>query len=103
MHKVSRDLVITGGHVWDDRARAFRAGLDVRISGGSIKEIGPGGTGILPGEVDQFDARGMYVLPGFIDCHVHVMAVHHDVWQLSMQPPTYITAQATHVLEGMLS
>lgn len=30
------------------------------------------------------------------------MAVHHDAWQLSMQPPTYITAQATHVLEGML-
>jgi imidazolonepropionase-like amidohydrolase len=30
------------------------------------------------------------------------MAVHHDVWQLSMQPPSYITAQARHVLEGML-
>ncbi|MBL8309838.1 MAG: amidohydrolase family protein [Burkholderiales bacterium] len=50
----------------------------------------------------ETDLGGRIVLPGLIDCHVHVMAVHHDVWQLSMQPPTYITAQATHVLEGML-
>ena len=51
---------------------------------------------------DSVDLKGRIVLPGLIDCHVHVMAVHHDVWQLSMQPPTLITAQAKHVLEGML-
>ena len=48
------------------------------------------------------DLNGRIVLPGFIDCHVHVTAVHHDVWALSMQPPSYITAQARHILEGML-
>ena len=48
------------------------------------------------------DLKGRIVLPGFIDCHVHVTAVHHDVWALSMQPPSYITAQARHILEGML-
>jgi len=51
---------------------------------------------------EVFDLGGRIVLPGLIDCHVHVNAVHHDVWQLSMQPPSYITAQATHVLSGML-
>ena len=50
----------------------------------------------------RIDLGSRIVLPGLIDCHVHVMAVHHDVWQLSMQPPTYITAQASHILEGML-
>jgi imidazolonepropionase-like amidohydrolase len=48
------------------------------------------------------DLGGRVVLPGFIDCHVHVSAVHHDVWQLSMQPPSLITAQAKGVMEGML-
>jgi imidazolonepropionase-like amidohydrolase len=48
------------------------------------------------------DLGGRIVLPGFIDCHVHVSAVHHDVWQLSMQPPSLITAQAKGVMEGML-
>jgi imidazolonepropionase-like amidohydrolase len=51
---------------------------------------------------DAVDLKGRIVLPGFIDCHVHVTAVHHDVWALSMQPPSYITAQARHILEGML-
>ncbi len=51
---------------------------------------------------ESVDLGGRVVLPGLIDCHVHVMAVHHDVWQLSMQPPSYIAAQARHVLEGML-
>ena len=51
---------------------------------------------------NSVDLKGRIVLPGFIDCHVHVTAVHHDVWALSMQPPSYITAQARHVLEGML-
>jgi imidazolonepropionase-like amidohydrolase len=55
-----------------------------------------------PGAGEITDMAGAMVLPGFIDCHVHVNAVHHDVWQLSMQPPSFITAQAKHVLEGML-
>jgi imidazolonepropionase-like amidohydrolase len=55
-----------------------------------------------PGVGEVVDLNGAMVLPGFIDCHVHVNAVHHDVWQLSMQPPSLITAQAKHVLEGML-
>ena len=53
-------------------------------------------------DADTLDLKGRIMLPGFIDCHVHVTAVHHDVWALSMQPPSYITAQARHVLEGML-
>ena len=57
---------------------------------------------ITTSAADAVDLKGRIVLPGFIDCHVHVTAVHHDVWALSMQPPSYITAQARHILEGML-
>ncbi|MEO8142909.1 MAG: amidohydrolase family protein [Betaproteobacteria bacterium] len=49
-----------------------------------------------------YDLKGKALLPGLIDCHVHVTAVHHDVLRLSMQPPSLITAQAKDVLEGML-
>ena len=50
----------------------------------------------------SFDLAGKALLPGLIDCHVHVTAVHHDVLRLSMQPPSLITAQAKEVLEAML-
>ena len=73
--------------------------LDGRIVSASIGDsVGLADTDLT----DSIDLKGRIVLPGLIDCHVHVMAVHHDVWQLSMQPPTLITAQAKHVLEGML-
>ena len=73
--------------------------LDGRIVSASIGDsVGLTDTDLT----DSIDLKGRIVLPGLIDCHVHVMAVHHDVWQLSMQPPTLITAQAKHVLEGML-
>jgi len=50
-----------------------------------------------------YDLRGKFLLPGLIDCHVHVTAVDHDPLRLSMQPPSLITAQAKDVLHGMLS
>ena len=49
-----------------------------------------------------YDLKGKALLPGLIDCHVHVTAVDHDVLRLSMQPPSLITALAKDVLEGML-
>ena len=70
------------------------------VSGGRIEAVSVGDVSVADAHV--VDVGGRIVLPGLIDCHVHVMAVHHDVWQLSMQPPSYITAQASHVLEGML-
>ena len=72
----------------------------VVIADGLIESVTVGDT--VPAGAESLDLGGRIVLPGLIDCHVHVMAVHHDVWQLSMQPPSYITAQATHILEGML-
>ena len=50
-----------------------------------------------------YDLKGKALLPGLIDCHVHVTAVDHDVLRLSARPPSLITAQAKDVLAGMLS
>lgn len=56
-----------------------------------------------PGDGLVIDAGGRVSTPGLIDCHVHVMAVSHDLWSLSAQPPSLITAQSKAVLEGMLA
>ena len=88
-------------------ARVFDSVSGVVQPSGTIVVVDGRIVSVAIGEIstdltDCVDLKGRIVLPGLIDCHVHVMAVHHDVWQLSMQPPTLITAQAKHILEGML-
>ena len=92
--------ILTNLRLFDSVAGVLRPVAAVVVADGRVEAVIESGGPVPVGEV--VDLGGRVVLPGLIDCHVHVMAVHHDVWQLSMQPPTYITAQATHVLEGML-
>jgi len=92
--------ILTNLRLFDSVAGVLRPVAAVVVADGRVEAVIQPGGPVPVGEV--VDLGGRVVLPGLIDCHVHVMAVHHDVWQLSMQPPTYITAQATHVLEGML-
>jgi allantoinase len=60
------NLVISGGTVYTpDGPRE----VDVQVSGGVITGLGNGGS--APQGARIVDARGMYVLPGAIDVHVH--------------------------------
>src|SRR6188474_1538114 len=64
----SGDLVLRGGRVFDPAAaRLIDQAGDIRIASGRIVEIGRGlvGSRIV-------DVRGMWVVPGLIDLHVHL-------------------------------
>jgi N-acyl-D-amino-acid deacylase len=68
------EVVIRGGMVLDGTAApAFRA--DVGLSGGQIAAVGS--LADARG-VTEIDATGRYVLPGFIDAHVHADAAVFD-------------------------
>jgi imidazolonepropionase-like amidohydrolase len=90
--------IFSNARIFDSVRGVVEDRADIVVVDGKIDAVLRGAP--PPGNV--VDLGGRIVLPGFIDCHVHVNAVHHDVWQLSMQPPSLITAQAKHVLEGML-
>lgn len=46
----------------------------VLVEGDSIKHVGtPESLPDLPGDIETIKAEGGYLLPGFIDCHVHVV------------------------------
>ena len=62
------DLLITGGRVIDPAA-GFDAIADVAIRGGLIAEIAP--TIPASNAAATVDARGLLVVPGLIDVHVH--------------------------------
>ncbi|MEQ1593690.1 MAG: amidohydrolase family protein [Casimicrobium sp.] len=92
--------ILRNARIFDSMTGRVGEPASILVIDGKISAVMPAGSPVPAGE--SVDLGGRVVLPGLIDCHVHVMAVHHDVWQLSMQPPSYITAQARHVLEGML-
>ena len=69
------DLLIRGGKVVLPGVGAVEA--DVAISGETIDAIGPE----LPPARDEVDARGLHVLPGVIDAHVHFNEPGRTEWE----------------------
>jgi imidazolonepropionase-like amidohydrolase len=64
------DLAIVGGRVWDGTGSDPRPGT-VLVRDGRIAGIeSPGAT--LPAGATRLDAAGGLVMPGMIDCHVHL-------------------------------
>src|SRR5262245_66310417 len=70
-------LVIQNAMVIDGTGGPARGPINITIQGNRITSIGGGGGGrggrggAAAGNVETIDARGMYVMPGFIDMHVH--------------------------------
>jgi len=63
-------LLIKGGHVIDP-ANRIDAAMDILLRDGRVAEVAP--TNKVRGGADErFDARGLTVVPGFIDLHVHL-------------------------------
>jgi imidazolonepropionase-like amidohydrolase len=66
---------LVGGQIYDVQAAVFRR-LDMAMEAGVIVEQSPHGK---PEEDDAIiDARGRYLLPGLIDCHVHLTIRSED-------------------------
>ena len=86
--------------LFDSRKGVLRRGATVVVEGGRIAHVAYQSKKISDARV--YDLKGKVLLPGLIDCHVHVTAVDHDVLRLAMQPPSLITARAKDVLESML-
>jgi dihydroorotase len=69
-------LILRGGRVIDP-SRGFDGEADVVVEKGRIQRIGPGAAASIPKDprsdepVRDVDASGLWVVPGFVDLHVH--------------------------------
>lgn len=95
----SRDLLVRGGRYLDLASGEWRA-ADVRIRSGRIREVGP--QLISDGE-GRLDVDNQFVLPGLIDCHVHVTAVTANLAALPEMSPAYVALGAAKIMAGMLA
>jgi imidazolonepropionase-like amidohydrolase len=88
--------VLSGGQVFDGTGSPLAA-ADVVISDGRIADVGIS----LDGD-EQVDVSGMTLLPGFFDCHVHVMVSGVDLVRRLQRPFSYQFFQAARNLAATL-
>lgn len=84
-----------GGNVFDGVAEPGTA--DIVVEDGRIVDVGPG----LDGDV-AVDVSGRAVLPGLIDCHVHVVIDHVDMLRHLQTPYSYTYFKIARNLEAIL-
>ncbi|CCH89432.1 putative peptidase, M38 family [Modestobacter italicus] len=82
--------------VVDVARRATVGDQVVEWDGDRITSVGPDdGTPPAAGDVD---GRGLFALPGLIDCHVHVTSLSADEWADSGHRASYVAAHAVRAL-----
>ncbi len=72
-------LLLLGGRVLDPSTGRDET-ADVVVDAGRIVRVGPGAAGEFAGreQVERIDCTGKWVVPGFIDLHVHLREPGHE-------------------------
>ena len=95
------DVVLAGAQFLDVMAGTWRT-ADIRVKGGIIAEVTEPAAVGGPSEAERIDMSGRFVLPGLIDCHVHVLAVDADLSKLADSPSSYVMFGAAVLMGNML-
>jgi imidazolonepropionase-like amidohydrolase len=93
---------VAGGTLIDGTGRDPVPGGVVLVEDGRIVRAGPAAAVALPAGARVIDAGGRTVLPGVIDCHVHVTYRSRDVRQHLLNPPTYNLFRSLPILRATL-
>lgn len=84
----------------DPREDEARPGYEVLVEGATIREVAEGPIASASAEV--VDCGGATLMPGLIDCHVHVTLTELDLGAMEAMPVTLMTARAAQSLRAML-
>jgi imidazolonepropionase-like amidohydrolase len=96
----SRDVLFRNASVLDADHGDLVPDQSVLVAGDRIVEVG--GADITSNNARVIDLRGMVLMPGLVDCHVHVTAVTADLSALADWSPSYVAARASRVMSRML-
>lgn len=99
-HVLAQDLVITNARIIVGNGQVINQG-SVVVRAGRIASVAPG-TAAAQG-APAIDARGMTVMPGFIDAHRHIIQGNADQWfktRAAAAMQEFLDAGYTTLMEG---
>jgi imidazolonepropionase-like amidohydrolase len=97
---MTTSYVFTGGKILDTAAGALRDGLEILVVGNTITEVSASVS--RPEGVEVIDLNGKTLMPGMIDCHVHVVADSLDLWGNMIAPSSLSALRSARVMEEAL-
>ena len=93
-------ILVRGGDLLDPQHPELLGPHDILIEGGLIREVSAKHLDSHSAEV--VDARGLTVMPGLIDLHVHVTATHLDINAAMREPNALTCLRAVPLMSAML-
>jgi len=99
-------LILRNGQLLDVVKGELLGGLEVVVEGGRISAVRPQGslqTSTAEADAQVIDLDGRTLMPGLIDCHVHVLASNANLGMNALQPNAIIMYRALPILEAMLN
>jgi imidazolonepropionase-like amidohydrolase len=95
------DTLFTNLRLLEPHDGSLRSGLKVLVRDNVIQEVSAGAIGVSG--VDELDLGGRVLMPGMIDCHVHIAATHvsYGLHANNYIPSSLITALALKNLNAM--
>jgi imidazolonepropionase-like amidohydrolase len=95
-----RVILFTRAKLLDPTKDDLQDGVSVLVEGARIREVAPGP--IRAAGATVVDVGGRTLMPGLIDCHVHVFLPEVSIRALEAVPLTLLTARAAPLMRAML-
>jgi adenine deaminase len=70
--EIKADLLVTGGKLINVYSGEILEGMEIAVIDGRICYVGPSAAHTRGEQTEIWDARGLYIAPGFIDGHTHI-------------------------------